>query len=169
MRVQRVLVVLYLWSVWVRVEFFHQVHAAFGVDRPVDDSVPQAHLLQVNSYDLQHAGPLGHDDATHDQRGETTRAGGEAQSVQLLLQRQDDPVTLQLRRVQSLSRERPGHQGLCVRVHVQQVVLDGGPGDGPACTGSQLTDGHGGLHLWVFDAVAFVQDQPGPGHSQERT
>lgn len=55
------------------------------------------------------------------------------------------------------------------RVHVQQVVLDGGPGDGPARTGSQLTDGHGGLHLWVFDVVAFVQDHPGPGHSQERT
>lgn len=33
-------------------------------------------------------------------------AGSERQSVELLLQRQDDPITLKLRRVKSLSREQ---------------------------------------------------------------
>lgn len=54
---------VYLWSVRVSVEFFHQVHAAFGVDRPVDDGVFQTHPPHMNGYDAEHAGPLGHDHA----------------------------------------------------------------------------------------------------------
>lgn len=42
----------------------------FGVDAAVDDAVPQAHLLQVNRDDAQHAGPLGHDDAAGDESGQ---------------------------------------------------------------------------------------------------
>ena len=59
---------VYLWSIRVGVEFFHQVHAVFGIDGPVDDGVFQAHPPQVHSYDAEHAGPLGDDHATHDQR-----------------------------------------------------------------------------------------------------
>lgn len=64
---------IYLWSVRVSVKFFYQVHAAFGVDGPVDNSVTQAHPLQMNCYDFEHAGPLGHDHAKNDQKGETVR------------------------------------------------------------------------------------------------
>lgn len=55
------------------------------------------------------------------------------------------------------------------RVHVQQVVLDGRAGHGPAGTSPQLTHGHGGLHFGVFDVVGFVQNHSGPGHSQKRS
>lgn len=55
------------------------------------------------------------------------------------------------------------------RVHVQQVVLNGCTSDSPTGSGPQLTDGHGGLHFWVFDAVGFIQNYAGPGHSQERS
>lgn len=55
------------------------------------------------------------------------------------------------------------------RVHVQQVVLNGCTSDSPTGSGPQLTDSHGGLHFWVFDAVGFIQNYAGPGHSQERS
>lgn len=63
---------IYLWSLRVIVKFFHQVHAAFRVDCPVDSSMSQADLSQVNCDNAQHAGPLGHDHAAHHQRGHTT-------------------------------------------------------------------------------------------------
>lgn len=55
------------------------------------------------------------------------------------------------------------------RVHVQQVVLDGGPGHGPAGASPQPTHGHGGLRLWVLDVVSFVQNHPVPGDPEERS
>lgn len=61
----RVLGEIYLWSFRVSVEFFHKVHAAFGVDSPVDNGIFQAHPPQMNSYDVEHTGPLGHDHATN--------------------------------------------------------------------------------------------------------
>lgn len=64
----------YLWSFGVSVEFFHQVHAVFGVDSPIYDTVSQAHALQMNCHDAQHAGPLGHDHAAHYQRERTSCA-----------------------------------------------------------------------------------------------
>lgn len=55
---------IHLWSFSVGVEFLHQIHALFGVDGPVDDAVSQPDSPQVNGYNSQHAGPLGHDHAT---------------------------------------------------------------------------------------------------------
>lgn len=54
------------------------------------------------------------------------------------------------------------------RVHVQQVVLDGGAGNSPAGPSPQLTDSHGGLHFGVLDIVGLIQNYSGPGHSQQR-
>lgn len=56
-----------LWSFRVGVKFFDQIHALFGVDRPIDDGVSQPDSPQVNGYNPQHAGPLGHDHTTGDQ------------------------------------------------------------------------------------------------------
>lgn len=49
-------------------------------------------------------------------------------------------------------------------VHVQQVVLDGRTSDRPASASPQVTDRHGGLYFWVFDVVAFIKNNAGPGH-----
>lgn len=62
---------MYLGSFWVSVKFFHQVHTTFGVHCPIDDAIPQAHLLQVNCNYFQHAGPLGHDHTVCWQRERT--------------------------------------------------------------------------------------------------
>lgn len=51
----------HLWSFRVGVKFFYQVHALFRVDGPIDDAVSQPDSPQVNGYNTQHAGPLGHD------------------------------------------------------------------------------------------------------------
>lgn len=64
------LVETYLWSFWVCVEFLHQVHATLGVDGPVDNAVPEAQLSQVNCYNVEHAGPLGHDHAAQQVTGQ---------------------------------------------------------------------------------------------------
>lgn len=54
------------------------------------------------------------------------------------------------------------------RVHIKQVVLDGGPSDGPACFGPQLTHSHGGLHFRVLDVVGLIKNHTSPGYTQER-
>lgn len=53
----------HLWSFRVSVELFHQVHPTLGVDRPINNTISQAHSLQMNCNDAEHAGPLGHDHA----------------------------------------------------------------------------------------------------------
>lgn len=40
------------------VECLYQVHSLFGVDRAINGGVSQSVLLEVQSYHLQHAGPL---------------------------------------------------------------------------------------------------------------
>lgn len=55
----------HLWPFRVNVEFFHQVHPTFGVHRPINNTISQAHSLQMNCNDVEHAGPLGHDHTTH--------------------------------------------------------------------------------------------------------
>lgn len=66
--VNKILCEFYLNSFRVSVEFFDKVHAAFWVDTPVNNTIFQAHLPQMNCNNLEHAGPLGHDHAAHYQR-----------------------------------------------------------------------------------------------------
>lgn len=54
------------------------------------------------------------------------------------------------------------------RVHIQQVVLDGGTSDGPVCLGPQLTHSHGGLHFRVLDVVGLIKNHTSPGYTQEK-
>lgn len=56
-----------LWSFRVGVKFFYQIHALFGADGPIDDTVSQPDSPQVKGYNTQHAGPLGHDHTTGNQ------------------------------------------------------------------------------------------------------
>lgn len=54
------------------------------------------------------------------------------------------------------------------RVHIQQVVLDGGTSDCPACFGPQLTHRHGGLHFRVLDVMGLIKNHTCPGNTHER-
>lgn len=54
------------------------------------------------------------------------------------------------------------------RVHIQQVVLDGGASHSPASFAPQLTHSHGSLHFRVLDAVGLVKNHTSPGYTQER-
>lgn len=50
----------HLRSFRVSVKFIHQVHAPFRVHCTIYDTEVQIQLPQVNSYNVQHTGPLGH-------------------------------------------------------------------------------------------------------------
>lgn len=54
------------------------------------------------------------------------------------------------------------------RVHIQQVVLDGGTSDCPACFSPQLTHSHGSLHFRVLNVVSLIKNHTSPGYTQER-
>lgn len=85
------------------VKCLHQVHPLFGADRAIDGGVSQAVPLQVQGYHVQHAGPLGDDDAGSKQR---TKHQPQAERKQIHLQGLHVPVT---RKSQSsnVDEERP--------------------------------------------------------------